>query len=393
MQLGDKAMSQLDGEYEARTRVLQSRLAEEDIDLAILTDPDSIVYFAGYWNYLGIDFGRPTIAMVPREGEPAIVTPLMESTMCREMSWITDVRPWADGIDGEWAGKLAAYLEASSPASIAIEKRTLPALVARRLKPMLENRKRSDLHPITSRIRMRKSQGEIDIMRKAGKVAVAMLEGARSAIGVGIPEYEIALAAIAGGTRMAASLLEDPRDRFVSPTIYNLQVMQSGHDTCMVHRRSATKKIAKGDPVYLCFCGVANFHNYKLGFDREFFVGSITDEQARVQEAAIKAQQTALATIRPGAVCEDVNRAAEDIYKDAGFGPSYRTGRSIGCSFLEAPELKRGDRTVIEAGMTFAVDGGITVDDRFGGRIGDSIVVTDAGFDYFTEYPREVTVL
>ncbi len=380
-------------EYRSRTLALQSGLAEAGMDLAILTDPDSVTYFAGYWNYLGVEFGRPTLVAVPRSGEPTVITPLMESEMCRTMSWIRDVRPWSDGIDGEWAGTLERYLSAAKYATVGFEKRTIHPSVAIRLKPMIEAKRRVDLNPITTRIRMRKSACELEIMRNAGKVAVAMLEGARSAIGIGVPEYEVALAAIAGGTRKAASLLEDPRDRFVSPTIYNLQVMQSGRDTCMVHRRSATKRIAKGDPIYLCFCGVANFHNYKLGFDREFYVGSVTDEQARVQEAAVKAQQAALAEIKPGAICEEVNRAAEEVYKEAGFGPSYRTGRSIGCSFLEPPELKRGDRTVLEAGMTFAVDGGITVEGKFGGRIGDSIAVTETGFEYFTQYPRELTVL
>jgi Xaa-Pro dipeptidase len=238
-----------------------------------------------------------------------------------------------------------------------------------------------------------KSASEIAIMRDAGKVAVAMVEGARDAIKEGVPEYEVALAVIAAGTRKAASLLNGASHRFVSPTIYNLQILQSGHDTCMVHRRSSTRKIGKGEPVYLCFCGIANFQNYKLGFDREFFVGSATDEQARVYEAAVKAQQAALAAIRPGVICEDVNAAAEEAYREAGFAPPYRTGRSIGCSFLEMPELKRGDRTPLAAGMTLAVDGGITIPHEYGARVGDSVVVTETGFEYLTPYPRELAII
>jgi Xaa-Pro aminopeptidase len=56
-----------------------------------------------------------------------------------------------------------------------------------------------------------------------------------------------------------------------------------------------------------------------------------------------------------------------------------RTGRAIGCSFLEQPEIKQGDRAVLRAGMTFAIDGGITIEQTFGGRVGDSIVVTEGG--------------
>ncbi|RUX06889.1 M24 family metallopeptidase, partial [Mesorhizobium sp. M8A.F.Ca.ET.059.01.1.1] len=182
-------------------------------------------------------------------------------------------------------------------------------------------------------------------------------------------------------------------DRFVSPTIYNLQILQSGTDVCLVHRRSSVREIKKGDPVYLCFCGIANFRNYKLGFDREFFVGGATEEQARVYETAVAAQQAALAAIKPGIACEEINTAAEAVYTEAGFSAGYRTGRSVGQSFLESPELKRGEKRLLQAGMTFAVDGGITIEGSFGGRIGDSIVVTDTGFEYLTNYPRELAII
>ena len=59
-------------------------------------------------------------------------------------------------------------------------------------------------------------------------------------------------------------------------------------------------------------------------------------------------------------------------------------------AYLESPELKQGDKTLLQPGMTFAVDGGISVDGRLGGRIGDSIAVTADGIEYITQYPREI---
>jgi Xaa-Pro aminopeptidase len=35
-------------------------------------------------------------------------------------------------------------------------------------------------------------------------------------------------------------------------------------------------------------------------------------------------------------------------------------------------------------------DGGISVDGRLGGRIGDSVAVTETGTEYITEYPRNI---
>jgi Xaa-Pro aminopeptidase len=255
-----------------------------------------------------------------------------------------------------------------------------------------------DVGGIVADLRRVKTPAELATMRQAGRVAVAMGAAGHAAIGEGVPEYEVALAVIAAGTREAAALIEadsdgSDADLFVSPTIYNLQVLQSGRHTCMVHRRSSVRRIERGDPVYLCFCGIANFRHFKLGFDREFWVGSVSDEQARAYETALAAQQAALAQIRPGAIAGEVHAAAEAVYRDAGYGPAYRTGRGIGYSFLETPELKRGDTTRLEAGMTFAVDGGLGVPGRYGARVGDSVAVTETGFEYLTDYPRDLTVI
>jgi Xaa-Pro aminopeptidase len=220
-----------------------------------------------------------------------------------------------------------------------------------------------------------------------------MMAAAHGSLTVGAQEYESALAVVDAGSRKAASFLTDKGwDRFVSPMIHNLQILQSGKDTSMVHRRASVRRYELADPVYFCFCNMAQFKQYKLGFDRMFHVGKVKDDAARVQEAAIAAQQAAIASIRPGIQAQDVAAAANAVYAERGYQTGYRTGRSIGVAYLEAPELKTGDTTILQAGMTFAVDGGISIDGVTAGRIGDSIVVTETGFEYITDYPRELLV-
>ena len=123
------------------------------------------------------------------------------------------------------------------------------------------------------------------------------------------------------------------------------------------------------------------------------FGGASLAENVAQLQAAIDAQQAAIAAIRPGVTAESIAAAANAVYREQGYETGYRTGRSIGMSYLEAPELKAGDKTILEPGMTFAVDGGISVDGRLGGRIGDSVVVTDDGCDYLTDFPREILVV
>jgi Xaa-Pro dipeptidase len=377
-----------------RIAELQQRMTDDGIDLFVLNDVDSIYYFANFWNYLGMEFGRATLAVIPREGEPVLIVPAMESEMANTLTSFSRVVPWSDGDGREWIEPLVAEIENHGAKTLGLEWDKTHPKILRALSETLTDTQMIDASHLPATMRMVKTADEISTMRQAGHVAVAMGQAGRGAIAVGVPEYEISLAVITAGTRKAAELLGDGLSvHMMSPSIHNLQILQSGHHTCMVHGRPTTRTIEHGDPVYLCFCGIANFRQFKLGFDRQYFVGSVSDEMARTYEITLAAQNAALAEIRPGAIADDINAAAEEVYLSAGFGASYRTGRGIGYSYLEEPQLKRGDYTSLQAGMTFAVDGGITVPGAYGTRVGDSIVVTEAGFDWLTDDPRELTLL
>ena len=375
-----------------RTSVLQSRLNDQGISHAVFTSESSIAYLAGFWGYLGIEFGRPTMLVVPSEDAPIVITPLMESEMVAEMTWVKDVRTWEDIGQRSWGRALASALP-DAPSEIWIEKNDVPAIVRNFLDERFPDAKIKDIGPILGAQRMIKSPLEIEVMKQAGEIAGAMMAAAHGSLRAGAHEYESAIAVIEAGTRKAAGFLTDKGwERFVSPMIHNQQILQSGKDASMVHRRASVKAYEPLDPVYFCFCNMAQFKQYKLGFDRMFHIGGVTDNGARVQQAAIDAQQAAIAVIRPGITAEEVAAAANAVYAERGYQTGYRTGRSIGVAYLEAPELKAGDTTVLQPGMTFAVDGGISVDGVTAGRIGDSIVVTETGSEYLTQYPRELLV-
>ena len=387
-------------EAKSRTAALQLQMQTRNIAFGLFTDESSIAYLAGFWGYLGIEFGRPTMLVVPAVGAPTVITPLMESEMVGAMTWVEDIRVWEDFGSKSWQVALAKVLASTlggsvvtRPESIWLEMATVPAIVRNYLDQEFAAVPLFDISPVLGKLRTIKSALEIQIMSQAGSIAGAMMQAAHESLAEGVPEYESALAVINAGTKKAAGFLTDTGwERFVSPMIHNLQILQSGSDTSMVHRRASVRAYQRADPVYFCFCNMAQFKQYKLGFDRMFHIGEITDQAAEVQMAAIDAQQAAIAVIKPGVTAEQVADAANAVYQQRGYETGYRTGRSIGVAYLEAPELKHGDKTILQAGMTFAVDGGISIDGVTAGRIGDSIVVTPNGCEYLTQYPRQLLV-
>ena len=61
-----------------RLEAFQNRLRESDIDVSLITDEDNIYYLAGYYDYLHMDFGRPTVLIIPKDDEPVLITPMLD---------------------------------------------------------------------------------------------------------------------------------------------------------------------------------------------------------------------------------------------------------------------------------------------------------------------------
>jgi Xaa-Pro dipeptidase len=118
-------------EARQRTASLQSQMRAKNIPLAIFTDESSIAYLAGFWGYLGVEFGRPTMLLVPAEAPPTIITPLMETEMVGAMTWVEQIISWEDSGQRSWHRLLGAEICAllgDSPAEIWIEKTTYQPL-------------------------------------------------------------------------------------------------------------------------------------------------------------------------------------------------------------------------------------------------------------------------
>jgi len=370
---------------------LRSKMEEHNIDLSIITDDDNLYYFTGYHDFLHMDFNRPTILLVPKDGESTLITPLLDVLLVPEDTPVDKIETWNDGIGKEWKKFLPKIINKHQ--NIFCEKYKINATVSNYLAELLNDKSMGNITPITNDIRMIKSAEELQIARHAGQVAMAMMEGAKSLIAHDVPQYEIALAQAQAGTRKAAELLKShyPNSPNMSPNIHFLPVITSGKELPYTHRRASTKLVKRGEPVFCCYCGSTNFHRFKLGFDRVFWVNEIKDKsQIKAFEVAVKSQQAALSVLGPGVTAEEVHAAYADTIQSEGYPyPTFRCGRGTGFSFLEEPQLVVGNKTILKPGMVFAVDGGSSSKD-FRGQVGDSFIITEDGYEQITHHSKEI---
>ena len=374
--------------FEERINNLRKKLIENNIDIAVITDDDSVYYYTGYYDYLHMEFWRPTILIVPKDDKSLLITPTVDMALVDGNTKIDLIEAWNDGVGNEWRENLPKMV--SSKNKVGIELNHMPPLVRNYIDTIIDKNKITNITPIISEMRMIKSKEELELARYAGQVGIAMMAAGKDTIADGIPEFEVAIAASNAGTRKASEILDKHyKGTRMSPLIHFLHIMASGEHITTTHHRASTRIIKRGEPAYLCFCGMTNFHRFKLGFDRLFFVNEVLDKRyEKAYQIAIDSQAAALNFLKPGVTAEEVHAAYAEVIQNAGYDyPLFRCGRGVGFSFLEEPQLVCGNKTIIKPGMVFAVDGS-TSGEGFRTQVGDSFIVTDNGYEAITEFPK-----
>ena len=374
--------------FKQRINKLQKKLEKINVDVAIITNEDNVYYLTGYYDYLHMEFGRPTILIISINEGSLLITPSIDENMAKSVAQVDKIIAWNDGLNNEWRSEIPGIIKTNQ---VGIELNLIPQIVKSYIEQITQCRFLKNISPILEELRMIKSNYEIQLAKHAGQVANAMMIAGRQAIKDGVAEYEVALAISESGTKKAAYLLNTYyTDKDMSPITHFLQIMASGETITKTHHRASTRIIKYGDPIFLCFCGMTNFHRFKLGFDRTFWLGKITDPlQEKIYDLAVASQEVALNVIRPGVTAESIHKEYASFIKENGYDYPFRCGRATGFSFLEKPQLVSGDKTILKKGMVLAVDGSITVD-NFRAQVGDSIIITDKGYEFITNHPKKI---
>ncbi len=139
----------------------------------------------------------------------------------------------------------------------------------------------------------------------------------------------------------------------------------------------------------------ARLDGYHSDMTRTVALGQVSDEQKRVYDLVLEAQLAAIAAVKPGAACSDVDKAARDRIYNAGYEGCFghATGHAVGLEIHEAPRFSTGDKTLLKPGMVMTVEPGVYLPGKFGVRIEDMVAVTEGGCRNLTHSPKELIEL
>jgi Xaa-Pro aminopeptidase len=214
-------------------------------------------------------------------------------------------------------------------------------------------------------MRQTKSPAEIAKIRRAVAGTVAGHFDALRAARAGLYEYHVA-AIVELRCRENGSL------RQAYPSIVG-----SGPWSCILHYDRNTRRMEDGDVVVLDAGGA--FEGYASDVTRTFPVsGRFTEEQAKVYDAVLDAQERAIAAVRPGQTLRQVHEVARSALAERGLDKWFIHGtcHSVGLD-VHDPWPKDA---VLRPGAVITVEPGVYDSARnLGVRIEDTVLVTEKG--------------
>lgn len=357
----------------------QARMNELDMDGLLVTPGSDLRYLAGYDIPV---FPRLTCFVVPKQGEPVLVVPELETHEAQNSAAGTlgiAVSTWGETDDP--AAVVAAVLPRGA-SRVALSGRTWFDH-ALNLQRALGSAELVSAAPVLAYLRMRKEAAEVSAMREAG-AALDQMFGA------------IATGDVPARGRTEREIFRDISE-FLSMSGHLECVGQvaSGPNSASPHQQPGNRRLGEGDVLLVDIA--AEFSNgYRSDCTRMFCVGAVPDlEYNRCHQAVDVANVAAFAAARPGVLAEDVDRAAREVITKAGYGLAFlhRTGHGIGLDVHEPPFIVAGNDVRLEEGMCFSIEPGIYLPGRYGVRIEDIVTVTADGVSRLNSTSHKIAIL
>ncbi|HEX5377887.1 MAG TPA: Xaa-Pro peptidase family protein [Phenylobacterium sp.] len=362
-------------ERQARIARAQSLMRASGMQAFLIESGSSLVYFTGVtWSRSE----RPTVAVIPADGEPLIVTPHFEEPSVRETLDVkAQVRVWQE--DENALDVVAGWLNEQKLAAgtVGVEE-TVRLFIVDALAKALPGARVVNGAAINRGVRMVKTAHELALMQTASDITVAAYRWTYPRIQKGMSRGDV------------ADLMTRATTALGGEVEFNLILL--GEASAYPHGSGKPQVVREGGVVLMdCGCVV---EGYQSDISRTFVFGEATRRQRQVWDQVHKGQEIAFAAARPGAEAGSVDDAVRAYYESLGYGPRYRlpglshrTGHGIGLDGHEPVNLVHGEATRLAPGMCFSDEPGIYIPGEFGVRLEDCFHMTETGPKWFSTPP------
>ena len=385
-------------EIDARVRTLQQTLDQSDLDGALVVHHTNLFYLSGT--------SQAAHLFVPRTGAPLLLVRKSFERARREspIGEILEVRSLK--MIPELLGERGFRFDA-----LGVELDVMPYKTWQFYQKVFAASTMQDIgEPIRSQRRI-KSSYEADLLQESCAVLDQVFAEVPSMLIESMTEIELASLFEAAMRRRGyggcSKMRAFNQDFFfgnvtsggsgAEPSYFDGPVGGSGLTPANNPHGAGWKRIGRNEVVYIDYTCVIN--GYTADGARMFVIGDVSPELRAAHEASLAIQRELVGMLRPGTVCEAVYLRAEALARDLGLAEHFMglgpdrvrfIGHGVGLELDEYPIFAKGVNTVLEQGMTFALEPKFVFPE---GAIGteNTFLLTGDGVRVLTLAPETIT--
>lgn len=347
---------------------MRERMTQAGAQAFLVTRPENRLYLTGFSGSAGAILIFPDAAYI-----------------LTDFRYIEQAKAQAPGFavvkaDRQYYGTVTELMGKHAATTLAFEKDHVTFDTYQLFKEQLQN---VELVPVS---------GWVEQLRRVkDPEEVAKIARAQSLVDRGFAQL---LDSLTGGIteEQLAMELEFILRRLGAPRLAFEMIVVSGSRASLPHGRPSQRVLASGDLVTIDV-GVS-LDGYCSDMTRTVVVGAAGPEEQRVYEVVLRAQEAALAAIRPGLTGVQADAAAREVIAQAGFGEQFGhgLGHGIGLAVHEGPSLstQAPADVLLEEGNVITVEPGVYIPGWGGVRIEDLVVVTAEGCRNLTASPKHL---
>ncbi|MDH3500911.1 MAG: aminopeptidase P family protein [Nitrosopumilus sp.] len=322
-------------------------------DTLVTFEPENLFYMTGFWG--------EAIGLLEKNGKTTIITPELEVGRARKESEDCDVITAERG-----TGLVSSLVNRIKEKRVCTDCQNYSVMTS--LKKSIPKIKSSADPFYNSRII--KDEKEIMILKKASKIIDEMFEICSNKIKVGQKESELQ------AILMSYAINHQMFDTRYKSTL-NPLIIAGGPNGALPHAQVTDRKFKKGELVVVDL--TLRYKGYVSDATRTFALGNISPLANQAYEIVKASQKLGLKTVKPNVDCKEVDFACRKYIEDQNFGKYFihSTGHGIGLEVHELPTISYRSDTKLEKNMAITVEPGIYIENKFGIRIEDSLIVKD----------------
>lgn len=359
-------------EFQARLKRTQDEMRRRGLDVLLIHTPENIYYLTGYQT--SGYFAYQTLVVTESAAEPTILVRYIERGNVDEYAWLSHDETWREGDDYARRTIEVVTKLGGADAVIGLEKNSwfLTLDVAEGIVSGLPQARFEDASLLVDRIRLVKSANELTYIRRAGEIAEAEIRAAIEVMRGPCTEADVAAAVLHTGVSAGCEYTGLPHH------------IMSGDRAGVCHANWTLKPIVQGETVQIELYGcVERYHATQV---RTLSIGPASPEARRVADIVVRAQDEALAALKPGVPAKAVDALVRGPIRS--IKPDYfnRSGYSTGIGFpprtaeWDALDFNETSDWIVQEGMAFHM---LAVAGRHFG-VSETVVVTQDGAERVT---------